>query len=62
MPAGISEVAKELREAMQAGNVPPGLIIKAANELDRMQRKLEQAIVPWAGFTDRLKIKNGDND
>ena len=57
MPAGQSEIAKELRDAMQGGGaVPPGLIIKAANELDRMQRKLEHAIVPWAGFTDGTRI------
>ena len=62
MAAGKSEVARELREAQQMGIIPPGLIVKAANELDRMQKKLEQAVVPWAGFTDRLKIKDGDND
>lgn len=62
MAAGKSEVAKELRDAQKLGIITPGLIVKAANELDRMQKKLEKASVPWAGFTDRVKIKNGDND
>lgn len=49
-------IAQEIQNILDVENdIPIGLIIKAINELDKQQKKLESAIVPWAGFTDKLK-------
>lgn len=52
----MNAIAKEITDLLKENKkVPPGMLIKAVTELNRQQKKLESASIPWAELTDRLK-------